>query len=208
MRLKKKCLVFLLLSLVFCCSFSGCSKKNDASYTPDFRIYLMRHGQTVDNATGILAGSGTDSELNEIGVEQAEEAGKALDQLGIHFQAAYSSPLKRAQSTAKLVLACNETDNIQNVTIADDLKDIYWGKAEGQKIDNVRATYGDALDEYLSGQFNDNSENPFEAETKAHFVSRFSDGINEIVDLMEESEANGNVLIVAHCFFLAIFSVS
>ena len=121
MRLKKKCLVFLLLSLVFCCSFSGCSKKNDASYTPDFRIYLMRHGQTVDNATGILAGSGTDSELNEIGVEQAEEAGKALDQLGIHFQAAYSSPLKRAQSTAKLVLACNETDNIQNVTIADDL---------------------------------------------------------------------------------------
>jgi 2,3-bisphosphoglycerate-dependent phosphoglycerate mutase len=59
-------------------------------------LVLVRHGESVWNALGQWTGW-TDVDLSEKGHEEAREAGNLLKD--IHFDAAYTSALKRAQQT-------------------------------------------------------------------------------------------------------------
>ncbi len=93
------------------------------------RIYIVRHGETKANEEGRLQGWSND-ELNAFGVELAELTGKALT--GIHFDAAYSSPLIRAKSTAEIIL--KESGNDCDIITDDRLKEIYLGSFEGKKF--------------------------------------------------------------------------
>ena len=63
-------------------------------------VYLLRHGETAWNADGNRYCGRTDRTLTEKGVTQARTAGNRLE--GIVFDAAYSSPLKRAYDTAEM----------------------------------------------------------------------------------------------------------
>ena len=65
------------------------------------RVYWMRHGETDWNRIGKIQGC-TDIPLNDRGREQAREAARLLR--GTEFDAAWCSPLSRAQETARLVL--------------------------------------------------------------------------------------------------------
>lgn len=62
------------------------------------KIYLIRHGQSLANVEGRFAGQ-TDVGLSELGVLQAKAVGEYLKDKGI--DTIYSSPLKRASSTAE-----------------------------------------------------------------------------------------------------------
>lgn len=64
------------------------------------KIYLTRHGQTKYNKKKLMQGL-TDEPLNEIGMEQAKEAHKSVE--NVKFDAVYASPLDRAVTTAALV---------------------------------------------------------------------------------------------------------
>lgn len=64
------------------------------------RIYLIRHGQTDWNLEGRFQGR-EDIALNENGIHQAVECGKALD--GERFKAVITSPLVRARKTAEII---------------------------------------------------------------------------------------------------------
>jgi len=65
-------------------------------------IYLARHGQDRDNINGILNGH-RDEPLTEKGVEQACEVADKIKETRIAFDVVYSSPLKRAFDTAKII---------------------------------------------------------------------------------------------------------
>jgi 2,3-bisphosphoglycerate-dependent phosphoglycerate mutase len=65
-------------------------------------VILARHGRTVANATGVLAGRTPGIRLDEVGVRQAEEAGRRLD--GLQLAAAVTSPLERCKETAAILL--------------------------------------------------------------------------------------------------------
>ncbi|WP_418390600.1 histidine phosphatase family protein, partial [[Clostridium] scindens] len=65
------------------------------------RIYLVRHGETDWNIVRKLQGR-TDIPLNEKGIKAAQKTGEALR--NVPFTRAFSSPLKRAMDTAKLIL--------------------------------------------------------------------------------------------------------
>ncbi len=64
------------------------------------RLCLVRHGETDWNAQCRIQGN-TDIDLNDLGRQQAELAGRALAKTG--FQALYSSDLKRAWNTAVII---------------------------------------------------------------------------------------------------------
>jgi broad specificity phosphatase PhoE len=66
-------------------------------------IYLMRHGETAENACRpfVLQGNGVNGPLNEIGLRQAQSLAATLAQTS--FTAIYSSPMLRARQTAQFL---------------------------------------------------------------------------------------------------------
>ncbi len=66
-------------------------------------LVLMRHGQSEDNARDLFSGL-RDPALTPRGVGEAEAAGRALKERGLHFDVAYTSRLRRAQTTLSLLL--------------------------------------------------------------------------------------------------------
>ena len=64
-------------------------------------IIFLRHGQAENNTKKILAGRSPGVNLTEIGIQQAEQAGKMLETLNI--STIYSSPIDSALQTAKTV---------------------------------------------------------------------------------------------------------
>ena len=93
------------------------------------KIYIIRHGETNSNREGRLQGW-MDDVLNDFGIELAELTGKALK--GVHFDAAFSSPLSRARSTAEIIL--RESGNSCPIIFDDRIKEISMGDWEGKKF--------------------------------------------------------------------------
>ena len=65
-------------------------------------VILARHGRTVANATGVLAGRTPGITLDDVGVRQAEDASRRLE--GLSLAAAVTSPLERCKETAAILL--------------------------------------------------------------------------------------------------------
>lgn len=65
-------------------------------------VLLLRHGRTPSNTSGILAGWTPGVGLDDVGVQQVEEARKRLEQLPV--ARIVSSPLQRCQETAAAVI--------------------------------------------------------------------------------------------------------
>jgi probable phosphomutase (TIGR03848 family) len=65
-------------------------------------VILARHGRTIANATGVLAGRTPGIGLDEVGTQQAEDAARRLD--GLRLSAAVTSPLERCKDTARILL--------------------------------------------------------------------------------------------------------
>lgn len=69
----------------------------------DRLLVLLRHGQSEWNLKNLFTGW-RDVGLTPLGMEEAKLAGRALEQLGIDFDVAFTSALRRAQDTTKLTL--------------------------------------------------------------------------------------------------------
>ena len=65
------------------------------------KLYVIRHGETDWNRLHLLQGI-HDTDLTELGVEQAKEAAKSLKD--VPLDAAFVSPLKRTRMTAAILL--------------------------------------------------------------------------------------------------------
>ena len=79
-------------------------EKSEYQNKPIF-LYIVRHGKTVSNLEAKVHGW-TDSPLSELGISQAEKVGEGLKD--IVFNTAYSSDIKRAADTAKIILNANK----------------------------------------------------------------------------------------------------
>lgn len=66
-------------------------------------IYLVRHGRTPANEKGILAGRTKGIFLDDLGILQAQEVAKKLQDT--EFKKIIVSPMERCQQTAKIILA-------------------------------------------------------------------------------------------------------
>ena len=93
------------------------------------RLYIIRHGETDWNKARKVQGS-VDIPLNAYGRHLAKGTAKGFEQL--HFDLAYTSPLKRAKETAEIILENRETP----LCIDKRLEEISFGIYEGMVCDS------------------------------------------------------------------------
>jgi probable phosphoglycerate mutase len=104
-------------------------------------IYLIRHGQTRWNRDGRIQGQ-LDSELTDLGVEQAHAVGRLLrghvvGQSSVEIE---SSPTGRALATARIV--ANEVGlDVTAIRMTQLLAERHMGRWAGLTLDEVERAY-------------------------------------------------------------------
>ena len=93
-------------------------------------LYLTRHGETVDNARQLMQGQ-TQGQLNDVGVEQAEQLRERL--AGTYFDAYVASDLKRAIDTARILAGPQ-----QPIDTTPLLRERDWGSFTGRYIPDLK----------------------------------------------------------------------
>ena len=106
-------------------------------------IILVRHGETEWNVAEIFRGR-ADIELNKTGVKQAELLATYLSKIKV--AAIYSSPLKRALTTAEIIAGYHDT----SVAIAHGLIDFNYGQWQGLSHHEVKNTYHELYQAWVS----------------------------------------------------------
>jgi broad specificity phosphatase PhoE len=98
--------------------------------TPPVPLFVARHGETVDNANGLILGR-RDPPISELGREQSARLAEHAATLGV--VAIWCSPLLRARQTAAVVA---DTIGV-SPTILDDLIESARGSWEGQSVEHL-----------------------------------------------------------------------
>ena len=90
-------------------------------------LYLVRHGETVDNVAKIMQGQ-RPGRLNVTGVQQIEELAETLRD--VHFDAVVSSDLQRSYDSA-IILAARRKMGVATTPL---LRERDWGDFTGRYI--------------------------------------------------------------------------
>ena len=91
-------------------------------------LILIRHGQSVWNAANRFTGW-TDVDLSEVGVSEAEEAGRSLSSQRIDV--VHTSDLVRAQRTAEIIMSLNEASEGYSTKYDWRLNERNYGSLQG-----------------------------------------------------------------------------
>ena len=133
-------------------------------------LYLVRHGETVDNARQIMQGQ-TQGELNENGIRQAKEFSEVWKDR--HLDAVIASDLKRSVDTARIIA---EPHRLEVMTIPL-LRERDWGSFTGRFIPELK---GEVL--------------PDDIETLENLLSR----AGEFIAYVRKTYPGKKVLAVGH----------
>ena len=106
-------------------------------------LYLVRHGETVDNARQIMQGQ-TQGELNATGISQAEALRDKLSD--IHIDAFVSSDLYRSIQTCRILAQGRQVPMVETPL----LRERDWGDFTGEYIPSPTAS-GPPMSSRLSG---------------------------------------------------------
>ena len=137
-------------------------------------IYIVRHGQTDWNVEGRYQGR-IDIELNETGINQAKEIFEELK--NVKFDIVFSSPLKRALQTAKII-------SNHDIVIDNRLIERCNGDLEGK----LKSECNIGID------FNNPNENRLNIENILEFRKRINDFFDDITTNYQDQ----NILVVTH----------
>lgn len=148
------------------------------------QLYFLRHGETIYSQSGGYCGD-LDPELTPAGEQMADAFANAFQSLP--WTAVYVSPMKRTIATAKPL--CDAVG--LEMQLRDGLREIRYGKWEGQTQEFVRENY---LDEYIRWMTEPAWNAPTGGETAIEIASRASLVVAEI----QEKYKDGNVLVVSH----------
>lgn len=94
-------------------------------------VLLLRHGQTIANAEGVLAGWTPGVDLDDLGREQSEVAARRLRDVNI--AAVLTSPLERCRQTADAVMNLHRAD--LPLHTEPSLAECRYGDWSGQQLE-------------------------------------------------------------------------
>ncbi|HER19498.1 MAG TPA: histidine phosphatase family protein [Chromatiales bacterium] len=145
-------------------------------------IYLIRHGETEFNRDGRVQGY-TESPLSDLGVEQARRLRARLE--GLAVDAAYTSPLSRAQETCRIAM------DGRGWEARAGLREIGLGEWEGKRAADLRREFPDQVKMWFRspGQVRIPG-----AETMADFRRR----VTGELDSIRAAHPDGTVVVIAH----------
>lgn len=169
----------------------------------ELEVYFVRHGQTLFNLSGRMQGW-SDSPLTNAGLEVLEETGEKLK--NIHFDAVYSSDLKRAVDTAEIVLK-NNKETTNKIIPSTYFREVFFGSFEGMlekdtwKI--VGKPYGLSTVEEIRDTFSPDflrdatkEADPYHlAENSSEVIKRLDVGYKQ---LLSENDDKERILVVTH----------
>ena len=105
------------------------------------KLVLLRHGQSTWNLENRFTGW-IDVPLTEMGIKEAEEAGKKIRYAGIHIDKAFTSVLKRAQDTLTICLRATGQEGIPT-QYDQALNERHYGDLQGLNKSETAQQYGD-----------------------------------------------------------------
>lgn len=151
------------------------------------KLLLIRHGETDWNIAKRIQG-GTDIGLNQDGLAQAAALAKTLSPRSGSICALYSSPLKRAGQTAKVIgeylgLPCRRVDT---------LREINFGLWEGLTWEEVKTRFPEEFKVWYQDR---RRARPPEGESYQELLERF---VPALQGLTENAAGTGDIIVVTH----------
>lgn len=136
-------------------------------------VYLLRHGETSYNRAGIVQGCGVDSDLNELGIEQARAF--HLTYRHLPFELVITSSLRRTRQTVHHFI-----DQGIPWLAMPELNEISWGDMEGKAYDNAgKKHFHQVTDAWRKGHFDARIPNGESAAELAGRLRRFVDHLHQ-----------------------------
>ena len=161
-------------------------------------ILLIRHGQSEWNKLNLFTGF-KNIELSDQGIEEANKAGQNFKNLDIKFNIVFTSELKRAQETAKIILQNldqwdflnNEGKIISNI----NLNERDYGDLTGLNKKETAEKFGEEqVHKWRRGY----SDQPPNGESLEDVVRRVTKYFEETIKPAIQRNENDNILIAAH----------
>ncbi|GAC1469720.1 MAG: histidine phosphatase family protein [Chamaesiphon sp.] len=148
------------------------------------KLYFLRHGQTARSRDNVFCGA-LDPQLTSDGLEMAKAFAAAYQ--STLWTAVFSSPMERTITTAQPLCDALEL----KMELREGLKEISYGKWEGQTIEMVSQTYHD---DYIRWVADPAWYPPTEGELAVAIAYR---GL-QVIEEIQQRYSQGNVLIVSH----------
>lgn len=104
------------------------------------RLHLVRHGETRHNVEGRIQGDLLDDDLNEVGLSQADALWRHYAQermRGLTVSAVYTSPLRRARSTAARIA---HAFDLPEPIALPGVREVSWGRHMGKRNEGETLT--------------------------------------------------------------------
>ena len=161
-------------------------------------ILLIRHGQSEWNKLNLFTGF-KNIELSEQGIEEANKAGQNFKNLDIKFNIVFTSELKRAQETAKIILQnldqWNFLNNEGKIISNINLNERDYGDLTGLNKKETAEKFGEEqVHKWRRGY----SDQPPNGESLEDVVRRVTKYFEETIKPAIQSNENDNILIAAH----------
>ena len=161
-------------------------------------ILLIRHGQSEWNKLNLFTGF-KNIELSEQGIEEANKAGQNFKNLDIKFNIVFTSELKRAQETAKIILQnlgqWNFLNNEGKIISNINLNERDYGDLTGLNKKETAEKFGEEqVHKWRRGY----SDQPPNGESLEDVVRRVTKYFEEVMKRAIQSNENDNILIAAH----------
>lgn len=154
--------------------------------TQHTELFLIRHGQTESNVSGLLHGA-TDVPLNKVGLQQAEHVAMRIQSME-DITAIYASPLQRARATAE---AISRRSGLP-LDFHPGLAEMNFGQAEGIVIAEIAQLYPEIYERL--NDLDDHDVGFPGGESRREFVSRIEGALDDIIN----ERMGEKVIVVAH----------
>ena len=161
-------------------------------------ILLIRHGQSEWNKLNLFTGF-KNVELSEQGVEEANKAGQNFKNLNLKFDVVYTSELKRAQDTAKIILEnleqWDELNSKNKIIKSFNLNERDYGDLTGLDKKETADKFGEEQVHKWRRGYSDQPPNGESLEDVVNRVKTYFE--SDVLPTINDSE-NNNILIAAH----------